>query len=606
MTVTDTVTLATFSTNFVENLTAAAGGTTAYVGFTGGGTAVLDVDVSNFIFTPGSQTPVTSSFPVTLSVTGNYDATKLFGNETDGVIAYNPLIPAEMFLAANTNLGSGIFAAVGSGSSWTPFPQTNLPAGAYPAVAWDGYGNLFLAYADGASSGLDVAVSTNGGMNFTLLTNLATGDFVLEPRIAVGAGPAMGSVWVLYKDFSLAYAPLVVQGAAVSGTNAFGPFGTAEIVPGSTNDCGFGDIAIGPQGQVMVAYQNLFDSPGAATCYVSVDLDGLGPNPFGSPVVAALNAIGGNTLLPAYPDGQGINAGTGLAWDTNPTSQEYGRAYLVCVGQGSGGSADTDIFLSYSTDSGATWSRQARVNDDGGQNSQFMPRVAVDPTDGALALSWYDCRLDAGPTSITNTVVTNTIVTNITTNSDLSLSTNLTTNTITNIVITTDLTGTVDSLPNDDAVFYGTVSLNGGVTFQPNVKITTDTTNGYEGKLASPTDFGDYTGLTFYGGTFFSVWADNSGKSPNPNKPASSMDVVVAPVVLKGLADVSITSVLTNTTNLPQVGSALYYYLTVSNAGPSAVTAATVTDVFPPRSTWLRPIPPTAPTGPRMFCTAIL
>src|ERR1039458_852409 len=56
VTVTDTVTLATFTTNFLENLTAATGGgTTGYVGFTGGGTGILDVSISNFVF--NSQAP---------------------------------------------------------------------------------------------------------------------------------------------------------------------------------------------------------------------------------------------------------------------------------------------------------------------------------------------------------------------------------------------------------------------------------------------------------------------------------------------------------------------------------------------------------------------
>ena len=100
----------------------------------------------------------------------------------------------------------------------------------------------------------------------------------------------------------------------------------------------------------------------------------------------------------------------------------------------------------------------------------------------------------------------------------------------------------------------------------------------------SPTDFGDYTGLAFYGGTFFPVWADNGGSGgANPDGTNKTFDVTVAPVVLKGLADVSITSWLTNTTtNLLQIGSVINYFITVSNAGPSAVTAAAVTDVFPP------------------------
>ena len=76
----------------------------------------------------------------------------------------------------------------------------------------------------------------------------------------------------------------------------------------------------------MVAFQNMFDTAGAATGFVSVDADGLGPNGFGEPVPAAPNAIGGNTLLPAAPNGLGINAAVGLAWDTDSTSQQYGRA----------------------------------------------------------------------------------------------------------------------------------------------------------------------------------------------------------------------------------------------------------------------------------------
>ena len=131
-------------------------------------------------------------------------------------------------------------------------------------------------------------------------------------------------------------------------------------------------------------------------------------------------------------------------------------------------------------------------------------------------------------------------------------------------------------------MFYGTISLNGGVSFQANSNLTSDTTNGYEATLAGNLNFGDYTGLTYYGGTFWPVWADNSGgKGANPDGPTNTFDIVEAPVVLKGLADVSITSQLVISTNLPQIGSLLYYYLTVSNAGPSAVTGASVTDVFP-------------------------
>ena len=138
-----------------------------------------------------------------------------------------------------------------------------------------------MAYADGSSSGTgcggehqwrgefypadqscDRAISTAGAEN--------------RGRHRDGSGQRLGSL----QGFQPGFGPLVAQGAAVTEPMRIGNFGPVEIVPGSTNDCGFGDIAVGPQGQVMVAYQNLFDTTGAATIYVSVDADGLGPNPF--------------------------------------------------------------------------------------------------------------------------------------------------------------------------------------------------------------------------------------------------------------------------------------------------------------------------------------
>ena len=245
-----------------------------------------------------------------------------------------------MFIAANTNVEAGLFGAYSTnfGTNWTATSLTNIPIGAYPTVAWDGFGNLFLAYADaGTSLGIDVATSTNGGKSFTLLTNLATGDYAFEPKIAVGPGGALGSVWVLYKDFNQAYSPLVAQGAAVTASNVFGAFGLNEFIPGSTNDCGFGDIVVSPQGQVLVVYQNLYHSAGMATNYVCVDPDGLGPNLFSAPGIATTNVVGGNTLLPASPDGQGVNGGSALAWDTDPSSQQYGQVYPSLHRSGSRG-----------------------------------------------------------------------------------------------------------------------------------------------------------------------------------------------------------------------------------------------------------------------------
>jgi hypothetical protein len=57
---------------------------------------------------------------------------------------------------------------------------------------------------------------------------------------------------------------------------------------------------------------------------------------------------------------------------------------------------DVDVFCATSTDEGKTWSAPVRVNNDGVHNGadQFFQWLAVDPTDGAANIVFYDRRGD--------------------------------------------------------------------------------------------------------------------------------------------------------------------------------------------------------------------
>jgi len=55
---------------------------------------------------------------------------------------------------------------------------------------------------------------------------------------------------------------------------------------------------------------------------------------------------------------------------------------------------EADIYFSKSTDGGLTWSSPARVNDDTTTNDQIHPDMAVKP-DGTIDIVWYDKRLSA-------------------------------------------------------------------------------------------------------------------------------------------------------------------------------------------------------------------
>jgi len=372
------------------------------------------------------------------------DISKAKGNETDPCVAINPLNPSNMVLVAATDsTNAGLFFAytTNQGLIWvTNFIATNnnaqglIPSAgpnATPSVAFDAYSNLFLAYQPDTFEGVAIALSTNGGQSFSSLTNLAPYDGTDQPRITAPlAGAAAGSVWVVYQDYTTANTPLLVQALLSTAPGVVGTFGPAQIVPGSTNG-GFADIAVGPLGQVLVAFQdNLEGLPNAsayptAHIWVSVETNpivggSLINRGFSAPVKVAADAIGGRSYLAAAPTGIGVNAAPGLGWDYDQSDINYNKAYLIYTAVGPNGNAVISLLSSsdFGTNSpnfGTHWNGEIYVDDDavngfeGAFNDHFLPRVAVDPLTGIIGCSWYDCRNDQGANSplLTNVIKTN-------------------------------------------------------------------------------------------------------------------------------------------------------------------------------------------------------
>src|SRR5439155_11816857 len=86
---------------------------------------------------------------------------------------------------------------------------------------------------------------------------------------------AHGEVWVVFN----AGGPMAATGAPVRGLGQVGAFVPVEVVPG-TNSCTYGDVSIGPAGQVMQACSLTESGQGGGKIFVNVDPDGLGPAGF--------------------------------------------------------------------------------------------------------------------------------------------------------------------------------------------------------------------------------------------------------------------------------------------------------------------------------------
>ena len=146
-----------------------------------------------------------------------------------------------------------------------------------------------------------------------------------------------------------------------------------------------------------------------------------------------------------------------------------------------------------STDDGATWSAPVRVNDDATTRSQFLPYVALDPTTGTVAVGFHDCRNDNGVPG----------------------------------------PGGTNTIPNDDAEYYGTFSTDGGATWAPNRRLSGGFSNA--AAAANGIDFGDYVGLSAFAGKLYAMWADNANcDGTNPNGTLHQFDLYANPLVLTG------------------------------------------------------------------------
>jgi hypothetical protein len=423
---------------------------------------------------------------VAVTVGPNVNLSAALGNQVEGAIAVDPRNSRNVFaVAMNAAPAGGLAAARSSdgGATWTRGtvapPGEGMPvAAADPSLSWDSFGNLFLSYINVAHRNAQIlAISTNNGATFKYLTSLASQPD--QPTVTTGPGSTSGtgSVWVSWSG-SLGY--MWVAGAPVSGLGAVGAFQPAQGIEG-TQGLNFGDIAVGPKGEVMMSAATVSGVGG--TIYTATSA-GLG-SPFGAAQPATPTGVSGFQGIPAQPD-RGIDSESGLAYDRS-TGAHHGRVYLMYNDSSPAGSPSTQVDVRHSDDNGATWSTPVKVNDDLGEASHFLPRIALDQNTGNIAVTWHDTRSD--PT-------------------------------------------------NKTAELWGAFSTDGGETFTPNFKISAGASNqaGAPPPAGYPDlDYGDYTGSSFVAGRLYPIWADNSNSTgDNPNGTLAAFDVYSAAVIGPG------------------------------------------------------------------------
>ena len=447
------------------------------------------------------------------AIPASIDVSAQTGNEAEDAIAVNPTNPDNIVaMSVLPGPSLGIFEGVSfdGGQTWTrQILGDDDELGIIccdQQLAWDEFGNLWMVYLESASPNVPIALSTDGGLTFTKVVDIvptkpkggrspknsgSKGNGFKEkgtssadqPSISVGGG----SVWVSYTT----YPAVVVQaaGAQVMGLGQFGSFSEPESVPTSAGRGNFGDTAVGPDGQLMVIYQDTTNGQGGSHIYTALDPDGLGPDGFDNPSFLVRSRVGGFDYIAPQPD-RSVDAEANLGWDRSGGSHD-GRVYAIWTQEVKNESDDTDIMFQYSDDDGATWSAAVRLNDDSTNNSQFNPAIAVDEATGFVGISWYDARNDLGAGG----------------------------------------EGDTDGVANDDAQIWATYSTDGGASFVPNLRVSEGTSNALGAE--SGFDYGDYTHAAFQSGVFYPSWSDNSNSTgENPDGTLHMLDLYMTKVVV--------------------------------------------------------------------------
>ena len=317
---------------------------------------------------------------------------------------------------------------------------------------WSTYtGNGVLIYASGVN-GQYVYRSTNHGLNWsTPILSVSGNDRNHVSAEYTGTGPYANYVYAGITPGNFGRS----TDAGLTWTTTFNPSNTQ---PGCY-------IAVGPNDTVnggCVIYVTNTGSTASRTYNFYRSTNG-GSN---FTLMSSQNFVGYvgtlNSVSRFVINGARTAPHPKIAMD-NSNGPYRGRLYLVyATNDPPGNGMKPDVWLRYSTDQGATWSAQTRINDNADPQSsdQWFPEIYCVRETGKLYIHWYDDRNNPSAYGVD---------------------------------------------------VYATYTTDGGATFAPNQRLT-NVTFSYPNPACSPNSNcyrGDYTSIAGNVDAAFSVWGDH-------------------------------------------------------------------------------------------------
>ncbi len=384
---------------------------------------------------------------VIITDSSGFDNFQIGADFAEQMLVANPRNPLNMQFGVNSSSGQNAYYTT-NGHDWTSSNPVYHPSICCdPWSAWDSLG--VLNYGSGVS-GQYVYKSTNGGATYGSAILSVSGNDRNTIAADQTAGPYTNYLYAAITPGN--FSRSTDQGATWTTT-----YNSSNTVPGVM-------IAVGPNGSIQggcVMYVTNTGSTANVTYNFHKSTNGGATLSFVSGLsvagyVGTLNSAGrlviNNGRTRPYPM---------IAMD-NSYGPNRGRLYLVYASNVPAGNGNKpDIILQYSDDQAATWSNRITVNDNLNPelSDQWFPAIWCEKETGRLYIKWYDTRENPATYQVN---------------------------------------------------VYATYTDDGGLTFAPNQKLTTQAWT-YPTPACAPNSNcyrGDYDGMTANTKSSFAVWYD--------------------------------------------------------------------------------------------------
>jgi len=316
--------------------------------------------------------------------------------QDENSIAISPANPAHLFISTNgrhpeTNpsIHQTWFFSNDGGNSWfgsEDIPYEIVDCHGDPVAFFDVNGKAYYTIL-GNPGGIYLVSTTDLGQQWSARMNAdtlnSTGDDK-EHAAADLSGVYPDNVYAAWTDFNVAGAPVIISRSINNGATWRD---RTNLAIGSNRGQGV-HITTGPNGEVYVMWAHY--TAGTAEAGIGFAKSTNGGDSYSTPaVVFPINGIR------IYPDRDGIpelnntRAASFPYCDVDRSNGERrGWVYVVTPELVTN---QAEIFLRYSSNGGSTWSNPIQVNGPDVEPGkwQWMPSLAVDPTNGDIAITYF-------------------------------------------------------------------------------------------------------------------------------------------------------------------------------------------------------------------------